>query len=369
MIKVLYLVSTLKSCGPTNQLSYIIKYLEKSKFKPVVLTISPEPAEGSMKAYFEKTLKIEVHTLGLTRIKALFFAKTSLESFIKVHSIDLLHSQGIRADGLASKTKIKKVATLRNYPYYDYPMTYGLLRGWLMAKAHLSYLKNIDSPVVVSKSVSDMLLKEQNYKISYVQNGVDLERFPNARTAELRVDLNIPSNAKVFTSVGHLTLRKDPLTIIRAFQLANITNSLLFFLGDGELLDECKSLIIDDPRIMLVGKVSNVTDYLMASDFFVSASLAEGLPNTVLEAMAAKLPCLLSDIPPHTEIAELGSVSSLMFKIQDVDDLKEKMLTIVEKNYDAMSSSSRRVIELYLNAQNMSERYQEKYLALTTNVE
>lgn len=368
MIKILYVVSTLKRCGPTNQLSYIIKYLDKAKFKPVVLTLSPEPTTSSMKSYFETALNVEVHTLGLSRIKGLFFAKSSLQKFIKANSIDLIHSQGIRADGLASKIKIKKVATLRNYPYYDYPMTYGRLRGWLMAKAHLNYLKSINSPVVVSKSVSDMLLNMKSYKIDFVQNGVDLERFPNSNKADLRDNLNIPSDTKVFISVGHLSSRKDPLTIIKAFQFANIKNSALFFLGDGGLVDECNSLIINDPRITLVGKVSNVTNYLMASDYFVSSSLAEGLPNTVLEAMAAKLPCVLSDIPPHIEIAELGRIPPLIFKAQDIDDLKEKMLTIVESNYEAMSISSRRIIEEHLNAKSMSERYQEKYLALVKNI-
>ena len=49
MKKILYIVSTLERCGPTNQLSYIIKYLDKSKFEPMVLTLSPEPKEDRMK--------------------------------------------------------------------------------------------------------------------------------------------------------------------------------------------------------------------------------------------------------------------------------------------------------------------------------
>ncbi|MGO3443882.1 MAG: glycosyltransferase [Pseudoalteromonas distincta] len=366
MIKVLYVVSTLKRCGPTNQLSYIIKYLDKTKFFPIVLTLSPEPNVESMKSYFEDDLGIKVCTLGLSRAKGLFFASSALNKFIKINAIDLIHSQGIRADGLASKVKIKTVATLRNYPYLDYPMTYGKLRGLLMAKMHLNCLNKINSPVVVSKSVSRMLLNNKNYEIDYVQNGVDLERFPIACKLDLRKKLNIKSNAKVFISVGHLSSRKDPLSIITAFQSANIENSNLLFLGDGDLADDCNNLI-DDDRVILVGKISNVTDYLMASDYFVSASLAEGLPNTVLEAMAAKLPCILSNIPPHLEIAELGVISPLIFKTQDIDDLTEKMHAIIENNYEAMSVSSRRIIEEYLNAKSMSERYQEKYLALIKN--
>ena len=368
MIKVLYVVSTLKRCGPTNQLSYIIKYLDKTKFSPVVLTLSPEPNTDSMKSYFEDELGVEVCTLGLSRIKGLFFAKSALKKVVKLHGIDLIHSQGIRADALASKVKIKKVATLRNYPYFDYPMTYGKVRGLLMAQMHLSYLKKINTPVVVSKSVSNMLLNMKNYQIDYVQNGVDLERFPNSDKVGLREKLNIAINAQVFISVGNLSSRKDPLAVIKAFQRANIDNSILIFLGDGDLVDDCKN-IIKDQQIILVGKVSNVTDYLMASDYFVSASLAEGLPNTVLEAMAARLPCILSDIPPHLEIVELGAIPPLIFKTQDIDDLSEKMNTIIKHDYELMSVSSRQIIEEYLNAKSMSQSYQTRYIALFNNTE
>jgi len=43
MKKILYLVSSLKKSGPTNQLSYIIKYLDRTKFSPTILTLSSEP--------------------------------------------------------------------------------------------------------------------------------------------------------------------------------------------------------------------------------------------------------------------------------------------------------------------------------------
>lgn len=362
MKKILYLVSTLKRSGPTNQLSYIIKYLDRSKYSPFVLTLSPEPVD-SLKSFFTDSLGVEVHTLGLSRIKGLFFAKSTIKEFIQTNSIDLIHSQGIRADSLVSKMNVPRVSTLRNYPFYDYPMTYGRLLGGVMARMHLNYLKGIDCPVVVSKSVSHMLSSINNYKIAYVQNGVDLERFPQQCKLKIRSKLDISSDAKVFISVGHLSGRKDPFTIIKAFKLANIKNSILIFLGDGELFDSCNSMV-NDSQIILAGKVNNVIDYLMASDYFISASLAEGLPNTVLEAMAAKLPCILSDISPHLEIAELGRNPPLIFETKDIEGLRDKIKNIVNLDYESMSLSSRHVIEQYLNASNMSKCYQGKYLEL-----
>ena len=108
MKKILYIVSTLKISGPINQLSYIIKYLDKQKFQPIVMTLSAEPKEDSMKNYFENVLKIKVETLGLSRLQGLFLAKNNIKQFISQNNIDIVHSQGIRADGLMSKIDIPK---------------------------------------------------------------------------------------------------------------------------------------------------------------------------------------------------------------------------------------------------------------------
>ena len=64
----------------------------------------------------------------------------------------------------------------------------------------------------------------------------------------------------------------------------------------------------------LFGQQPDVHRYLSAADFFVFASRYEGLPLAVLEAMACGLPCLLSDIPPHREIADEGKAAMLVPK-------------------------------------------------------
>ncbi len=361
MKKILYIVSTLKRSGPTNQLSYIIKYLDKTIFEPMVLTLSLEPKEDSMKSYFTDSLHVRVDTLGLSRVKGLLFAKSHIKKFIKDNNIDLVHSQGMRADGLMSGIEIPRVATLRNYPYYDYPMTYGNIKGFIMAKMHLSYLKKIDAPRVVSKSISDMLKKLNNYDIDFVRNGTDTQRFEDLDKKALREKLGIEQGIKLFVSVGHLSSRKDPLAVIKAFQDAQLANSKLIFLGDGNLHSECVSAIGEDKSIELMGKVDNVHEYLGASEYLVSASLAEGLPNTVLEAMACGLPCILSNIPPHVEIHEINKNSSLLFDTKDVKGLSEKLKEVANKDYQVMSKASKEIVFDNLSAEIMSGNYQKVY--------
>jgi predicted O-linked N-acetylglucosamine transferase (SPINDLY family) len=81
MKKILYIVSTLQRSGPIIVLANIVKYLDRDKFEPIVLTLSPEPID-SMKEYFENELNTKVATLGLSRIQGLFFAKSHVKKFI-----------------------------------------------------------------------------------------------------------------------------------------------------------------------------------------------------------------------------------------------------------------------------------------------
>lgn len=366
MINILYVVSTLKRCGPSNQLSYIIKHLDRDRFNPIVLTLSNE-TEDSYKPFFTDVLKVEVNTLGLPRLKGLFLVKNEIYKFILKNKIHIVHSQGIRADGFMSKISIPTVSTLRNYPVYDYCMTYGKVKGWLMAKTHLKFLSKIDAPFACSESISKMLLDNLGYKINYIRNGVDLERFNNLNKTDLRNKLGLDLNCKVFISVGHLSSRKDPVTIIKAFKKANLDNSILLFLGDGNERDDCLNEIGSATNIKIIGKISNVHEYLGASDCFISASHAEGLPNTVMEAMACSLPCILSDIPPHQEIQKLNSSSSLLFSTKSINELTDSLIKLEKMDAIEMGEAARSIVEQHLNAKIMSDNYQEHYLELLEN--
>jgi glycosyltransferase involved in cell wall biosynthesis len=83
----------------------------------------------------------------------------------------------------------------------------------------------------------------------------------------------------------------------------------LIFLGEGALrprvASEAEEAGLQD-HVTLAGMVEreSVFEHFSQADLFVSASWGEGLPVAVLEAMACRCPVLLSDIPPHREIAE-----------------------------------------------------------------
>ena len=94
-------------------------------------------------------------------------------------------------------------------------------------------------------------------------------------------------------------------TIVKAFDIykQKRLKAQLLVLGDGAERSYLESLSKDG--VHFLGSVDNVIEYLQISDVFVSAALSEGLPNTVLEAMACGLQTILSNINPHKELAEI----------------------------------------------------------------
>ena len=102
---------------------------------------------------------------------------------------------------------------------------------------------------------------------------------------------------------------KDPYVVVDAFKHGAGRHASLAFIGEGGLRGSLNKYIeasgVDD-RITLTGLIDRdaVFTRCAQADLFVSASYGEGLPVAVLEAMAARCPVVLSDIPPHREIAE-----------------------------------------------------------------
>ena len=99
-----------------------------------------------------------------------------------------------------------------------------------------------------------------------------------------------------------------------------------------------------------------IEKFLQLSDFFVSSSESEGLPNGVIEALATSLPVVLSDIPQHKEILDQIKDAGITYKLGNIDEMSKAINNIyIYKNNNINVRNS--PFTMY----NMSKKYIDFY--------
>jgi len=164
----------------------------------------------------------------------------------------------------------------------------------------------IDSLVFVSEGVREFYVTRDRLSrrnTSVIYNGIDVDKFtsrpahPAAALPTFRVG-----------SVGRLVPAKDHVTLIRSFAIvrAALTTAELHILGDGPcraaISQTAESLGVTN-HVFLHGASSNVPGFLSTLDLFVLSSIDEGLPISLMEALAAGLPVVSTRLPGLTELA------------------------------------------------------------------
>jgi glycosyltransferase involved in cell wall biosynthesis len=272
----------------------------------------------------------------------------ALRSAFEGRSYDLVHAHGPQfwpllwiADRLWRLPRRSTVFTVQN-SYANYKLRNRLL--WIPAFASADRV--IFCGRASAESYPAFYRRLVGSRLSVVPNGVDLERIDREAGP-----LDGPREGTGFTvaSVGRLIEIKDPVAVVDAFARGGGEASRLVFVGRGELGESvaarARELGIAE-RVRLTGLVprDEVFRSVRGADLFVSASLGEGLPVAVLEAMACGCPVVLSDIPPHREIAEGTDVVPLV-PTRDVAGFAREI-----ERFRAMPAAERREIGLRCRA-------------------
>ena len=364
--KIIYIVSTLQNAGPTSQLLNIIKYMNREEFEAVVITLSEEGGQSSISNFLESG--IEVLPLKVNRFN-LFKTYSKVSRAIDELKPDLIHSQGLRGDFFVSLfcRSVKCICTIRSFPQIDYVAAYGKVIGGIMWRLHLHMMQRFDKCVAVSRSVGDNLSQLARLDNKYViENGIDtsIYNIPNDfKKLEWRQKSGIKQDAKVFVTAGPLIERKDPLFLIEIWKklYGSEESQVLMFLGDGPLIHECKKSARSYKNIVFLGSVPNVAPYLHLSNCYVSASTGEGMPNAVLEALAAGLPAALSGIEPHYEVHHAFPKVTSTFVLGDMSSFEQSINKIREVSGEDISLIAERVFKQRFSAKIMSKNYQHLY--------
>lgn len=159
-------------------------------------------------------------------------------------------------------------------------------------------------------------------KIACIPNGIDTARYRPAATARQERPLLgtlAPPGTLLICNVGRLDAVKDQASLITAFKIlcqndpAQRAHLHLAIIGEGRERQRLEQLIADiGDRVHLLGNRADVADLLPECDIFALSSRAEGIPLTILEAMAAGLPVVATDVGGVGEVVVCGQTGLLV---------------------------------------------------------
>jgi sugar transferase (PEP-CTERM/EpsH1 system associated) len=168
--------------------------------------------------------------------------------------------------------------------------------------------------VCVSRDIERWLRETVRVRCPVVQiyNGLDMEPYAGESTsADLRRELGLPADALLVGIVARFDPIKDHPTLFKAFAKVRerFPRAHLLCVGDGIERPNLERLVT--PGIRLLGERHDVPRILRGLDLFALVSRNEGIPYTILEAMAAGLPVVASRVGGNPELVEDGVTGSL----------------------------------------------------------
>ena len=364
-MEVIYLITHAKQTGPVNQALNILTGLNRIKgVHASLLTLEPENNENTWLQRFRDN-NIDVVQFNLPKWNVLRCV-TKLKKFINEQRVEVIHSSGYKADfiSLFVRRKAVTVSTQRSLPTEVVEKLPKIIRP-VLEKVHLSIIKKMDIVVACSKSLQKVFVEQYGMNVFAVQNAVNTDFFTpvhEENKIELRKELGLPIEKKIYLVLGSLRERKNVGLIIDAFKETDNKNIQLLIVGAGPDKNELVKKASNDNRILFTGVTDKPKKYLQASDFLVSSALAEGLPNTVLEALSCGLIPILSDIEPHKELVE-NTVVEHIFERRSKEGLKSMLVDSLTWNMDDQSKGARQVALHAFGIDLLAKNYMDIYLA------
>jgi glycosyltransferase involved in cell wall biosynthesis len=152
-------------------------------------------------------------------------------------------------------------------------------------------------------------------RVAQIPNGVDLEAFapvsPDAQRA-LRRRLELPPDHSIALYVGRFATYKGVLDLLEAWNQIARDGTLLLLVGTAEKTHYSIGPIKPGPFLEVRGWTDKVADYMRAADIFVHPTHADGMANTVLEALACGLPLLATRLGATDELLQEGNDALLV---------------------------------------------------------
>ena len=259
-------------------------------------------------------------------------ALRALAALMRERRIDIVHGHMYRANVPA--TVAARLAGVRHV--WGQVHNVGTWESWRQAWMDRQLCRWRDGMIAVSERVRRDVIERLRLapeRVKVVYNGVELERFQQARLGReaLRAALGVAEGEVVFLFAARLVEQKRCADFLEAFarlqRQAGGAALRAWVLGDGPEADTLRQQVsssADPAAVRFFGMQERIEDYMAAADVFVLPSAREGFSNALVEAMAAGLAIVASDVGGNAEAVRDGQ-DGLIVPPEAVDALHAAM--------------------------------------------
>jgi glycosyltransferase involved in cell wall biosynthesis len=321
-IRVLQLGSPAGLYGAERWILALVRHLDPAKVTSVVGVIKDDPGSA------EPPLVLEAAALGFETLviqapgRINLSGVRKLRQYILENQIDILHTHWYKTDiiGLLAVmgTRCKIISTPHGWSRQA-----GLaLKCYEMMDRMVFPL--LDAVVPLSPDLYGRLEKIPflNKKLTLIQNGVDMNEINAVTTIPVEISGMKQTGHVVIGYIGRLIQGKGIDTLLNALAQIRSFSWRLVVVGEGDhqehLMRVARDLHISG-HVLFTGFKQNRLSYLKGFDLFVLPSLSEGIPRCLMEAMAAEIPVVASDISGCRILVEHGHTGFLFEPENDVE--------------------------------------------------
>lgn len=358
--RILFLIDDLKIGGAEQVVVNLVTGLPKEEFIPTVCALEGGPLIQVLKERGIDTFIIN------KKYPFDFGFLLFLINLIKKRGIQLIHTNLLVSSiygWIAAKLlKLPVVITIHGENIFN------LQHG---GNIFPFIVRHSDSLIAVSyqlRAYIDEYRKIKNAKVVY--NGIDTDRFNgNLSRTKVRAGLGLLPDDLVIGTVGGLRPAKNHSVLFSAFKKVKEVNSRikLMIVGDGPLFESLRSLVRSlklEESVLFTGERRDIPELLTVMDIFVLPSLFEGLPISLIEAMASGLPVVASRVGGIPEVIEKNN--GILVQPDDTEGLKDALLTLLndEETRIAMGKENRKRVKAHFSLSKMTAEYESVYATL-----
>lgn len=362
-IHVLHLIGSTGLYGAERWILAQMRALDTSRFRSTLVNLVDDcgPPSAVVQAAKKRGLDaLDFDTGG----KFNPVATLRLAQWASQHGVDIIHGHGFKSDVVGLVT-----AKLLGCRVMTTPHGWSLEKDKKLAlyeKIDRFFFRFMDLVCPLSPGLyGDLAEVIDKSKLRFILNGVDVDEIRDVEPAPVK-----DRESYQIGYVGQLIERKDVSTLIAAFGSVcqGRKDVRLTILGDGpklrELQLECELLGLSE-KVEFPGFRDDAASLMKSFDLFVLTSLLEGIPRCVMEAFAASIPVVASDIPGNRDLVSHGK-TGLLFAPGDRDGLAECirfMMDHADKAVEMAGRGNAKVIEEYSNRK-MAREYGALYADL-----